>query len=220
MNIQQRFDTRGLLGNIYEQLANRHRDEATRGARQYAHLLYGRVDELHERRRNEAQQYGDTEDTHSFHRKTAWNLLERQNQIRDRGLRAKIYFHEDYSRDPTNPFYSIRVQPIRGFIDTDSAEFGTLRHSQHPDRPRPYHISIGNLNSYRDNPEHMQQLEYLRRRYAEPFEYDLYINRFSGGNTAELHHRDRVYRDVVDLYHADARAKGAHQMPTPHVSMT
>ena len=219
MDIQERFNTRGLPGNIYARLANRHQDEAIRGTRQYAHLLYGKANELHERRRDEIQQYGNTKANHSYHRKTAWNLLERQNQIRQQGLRAKLYFHEDFTRDPANPFYSIRVQPITGFIDTDSVGYGKMRNSQHPDRPHPYHISIGNLRSFQDNPAHMRQLEHLRRRYAEPFEYNLYIDRFGGGNTAEIHPNDRIYRDVVDLYHADARARNVRHTPTPHVSM-
>ena len=138
MDIHERFNVRELLDNITQRLANKK-------ARKYTNLLYGRADELHTRRENEREQYGRNRDTRSFHRKTAWGLQERQERIRNDGLLAKLYFHEDYSRDPTNPFYSIRVQPIRGFIDTDSVEFGTLRHSQHPDRPHPYHISIGNL---------------------------------------------------------------------------
>ena len=104
-------------------------------------------------------------------------------------------------------------------MDPCEVSYGIMRHSQHPDKPHPYHITIGNLNSFRDNPAHMRQLDYLRRRYAEPFEYDLWIQDFGGGNTAQLHNRDRVYQDMIDLYHADARAKGYQNLPTPHVSM-
>ena len=157
-----------------------------------------------------SQQWNDQELLHwNATRKGEQEYEQIKHNIEQQGLNVKLQWHADASRNPNDPFYSLRVSFPESFEHLLRPEAVAAKEQT----SSGFHISLGHRSSFHDNMGILRELNGLYTKYKQPKEVRIKCVRVAPSSVINIDPHDKLYRELSKIvYHGTWKLD-------PHISM-